>query len=175
MTTDITLYGEQDTPQQRFIQQYFSADHLSNEEYLDFQILQTEYTGGESVNVKRYLSRSLALDGQHRIQPIWIWGLFCYPKERLNVETGEIEPKIGVVFRLGTNEVAGDIFLSMESVAATNFVKRSIVPMIQRGILTVGDWSIGLPIAVWEVPAKVGHSYRFRILNSKEANEDATI
>lgn len=166
--TDIVLYGEEETPrQQRFIQEYFNADHLSNAEYLDFQVMQTSYTGGETVNVKSRLSSKLA-DGREILQPIWLWGVFCYPKERLNTETGELEPRVGIIFRLGTPSEPSELFLSFESVAATNFVKRSILPMIKREMIGVGDWTLGIPIAVWEVPAKVGHSFRFRLLSSKE-------
>ena len=168
MTTELVLYGEDETPrQQRFIQQYFSADHLTNEEYLDFQVLATKYTGGETVNVKRYLS-SYKADGTPVDQTIWVWGIFCYPKERTNIETGEVETKPGIIFRLGTQAEPSEMFLSFESSAMTNFVKRSILPMINRGILAVGDWSIGIPLRVWEVPAKVGNSYRVRLLSPKE-------
>lgn len=164
-TTDIVLYGEVDTlpPQHRLIQQYFSADHLSNEEYLDFQVLATTYTGGETVKVDSRLSVKLE-NGQEVVQPIWLWGIFCYPKERANIETGEMEPKVGIVFRLGTETEPSDIFLSFEGVSPTNFVTRYILPLIKRDIVQVGDWKIGIPIAVWAKPVTVGRTYRFRML-----------
>ena len=169
MTNEVVLYGDEETPrQQRFIQEYFNADHWSNEEYLDCQVMQTTYTGGETVNVKKFLSRSESQNGVDEIRPIWLWGVFCYPKERLNTETGELEPRVGIIFRLGTPSEPTELFLSFESVAATNFVKRSILPMIKREMIGVGDWTLGIPIAVWEVPAKIGHSFRFRLLSSKE-------
>lgn len=168
MTTDVILYGEDETPrQQRFIQEYFNADHLSNAEYLDFQVMQTAYTGGETVKVDSRLSVKLE-NGQEIIQPIWLWGVFCYPKERLNVETGEMVPKVGVIFRLGTATEPSETFLSFEAESANNFVKKTILPMINRGMLAVGDWSMGIPIAVWAIPLPVGRTFRFRLLSSKE-------
>ena len=166
--TDIVLYGEDETPrQQKFIQEFFSADHLSNEEYLAFQVLATTYTGGETVKVDTRLSMKLE-SGQEIIQPIWLWGIFCYPKERLNVETGEMVPKVGVVFRLGDKERPSDLFLSFEAESANNFVKRSILPMIKRGMLAVGDWTMGIPVGVWASPLSPGRTFRFRLLSPKE-------
>ena len=168
MTNDVVLYGEEETPrQQRFLQEYFNADHLSNEEYLDFQIMQTSYTGGETVKVDSRLSVKLE-NGQEIIQPIWLWGIFCYPKERADIETGEMIPKVGVIFRMGDKDYPSDTYLSFEAESANNFVKKTILPMIKRGMLAVGDWSIGIPIAVWAIPLPKGRTFRFRLLSAKE-------
>ena len=166
--TDIVLYGEDETPrQQKFIQQYFSADHLSNEEFFSFQIMQTTYTGGETVKIDSRLSMRLE-DGREILQPIWLWGIFCYPKERVDTDSGEMLPKVGIIFRLGDKEGPSEIFLSFEAESANNFVKRSILPLIKRGMLVVGDWEMGIPIAVWAKPLPVGRTFRFRLLDPKE-------
>ena len=142
----------------------FDTSHLSDVELIDFQITASEYTGGETVNAKRFYSRTVASDGEQVDKIVWLWGFYAYPKTRVDENTGEIQNKVGIVFRLGDEETATDQFLSFESIAATRFVERTLFPLIQRGIISVGDWNIGLPIQVWEIPAKVGHTFRFKLL-----------
>lgn len=169
--SDIVLYGEEDSNRPVTFQDLYplATEPQTDQEALDFQILATDYTGGETINVKRYLSGELA-DGTKYQQTIWIWGLLCYRKERVIEATGEVVSNVGVVFRLGSATEPSDMFMSFESVAAIGFVKRTFLPLMLRGMIDIGDWNRGLAIAVWETPAKVGHTYRFKLLKASEVN-----
>lgn len=145
----------------------FSPDLLTDEELLDFQIMTSNYTGGETIDARKVYSRSLSIDGEKVDKVVWIWGLFCYPKNRVDEITGEVRQNVGVVFLIGDENGPIDQYLSFESTAATRFVERSLLPLIQRNIIGVGDWQIGLPMQVWQVPLQQGHTYRFKLLPRK--------
>jgi len=169
-STEITLYGEEDARSLTFAQQYPGAvEPTTPAAMLDFTIMASEYTGGETVNVDRYLSTKLA-DGKDINQTVWLWGLLCYSKEMTDTTTGEVSSRVGVVFRLGDETGPSETFLSFTAVSAFNFVKRSILPLMKVGLVGIGDWQIGLPVNVWAVPLDKGRTYRFKLLK-KEGNE----
>ena len=145
----------------------FSPELLSEEDLINHQILTSSYTGGEMVDVRRFLSRTPSQDGEKQDKILWIWGLFCYPKVRIDEQTGEEKHNVGVVFLIGDKDGPWDQYLSFESVSAVRFVERSLLPLINRGIIGVGDWSRGFPLQIWYVPLPVGHTYRFKLVSIK--------
>lgn len=146
----------------------FDTSSLSDGELIDFQITASEYTGGETLNAKRFYSKTVAQDGEKVDKIVWLWGLFAYPKTRTDQNTGEISNNVGIVFQLGDSDGPSGIYLSFESISATRFVERSLFPLIQRGIIGVGDWSVGLPVQIWEVQLTQGHTYRFKLRKPSE-------
>lgn len=146
----------------------FDTSALSDSELIDFQVMSSEYTGGETVNAKRFYSRTVAADGEKVDKIVWLWGFYAYPKSRTDEITGEVRNTVGVVFQVGTQEGPEGVYLSFESIAATRFVERSLLPLLARGIIQIGDWNIGLPVQIWEQPLDRGHSYRFKLRKPSE-------
>lgn len=170
--TDVTVYeGEASPSLVNFppaLRGLFNTDHLTDLELLNFQIMASEYTGGETVNAKRFYSRTIVTDGERLDKIVWLWGLFMYPKNRVDEMTGEAKRNVGVVFQVGDREGPTGVYLSFESISATRFVERSLLPLINRGLIGIGDWSIGLPMQVWEVPLDRGHTFRFKLVKPTE-------
>ena len=57
----------------------FDTSTLSDAELIDFQIMASEYTGGETTNVKKYYSRTIANDGEKVDKVIWLWDFTPIP------------------------------------------------------------------------------------------------
>lgn len=139
----------------------------SPQEVLRFVRVASRYTGGESVHADAYCSARLA-NGSEVRQVVWLWGSLAYHKELVNKQNGEITSVVGVVFRLGDESGPADTYLSFSSSAAWSFVKRSLLPLMQVGLIGMGDWPVGLPILIRKKELEVGHTYQFELIEVEE-------
>ncbi len=162
-STDVAIYQEAPKVVSLTDQYPGALVGVTPAEVLRFVQIASRYTGGETVNADPYVSFRPA-NGQELKQPVWLWGSLAYKKELVNKESGQVSNIIGVVFRLGDSEGPSEKYLSFSSVAAWNFVKRSLLPLIQVGLIGMGDWNMGLPILIRKKILERGHTYNFEML-----------
>lgn len=157
----MSLEGEEVQQPRSLAYQYpgcrVASDPLST---LSFVRMASRYTGGETVNADPYCTVRLA-NGQEVIQHIYVWGVLCYRKTLTDKKTGEVRQAVGTVFRMGTETEPGDTYLSFTAESALMFVKRSLIPLMDVGLVSMGDWTLGLPIIIRKKFLEVGHTYNF--------------
>ncbi len=123
----------------------------------------SQYTGAETQKIENYFTRRDPRTRQESVVIIPLWGVVAYRKEeaRLNKETGELVPSIGVVYKARFNEEEGDVYISTEGVSTLRFFKRTLLV-----IRPIGDWEQPLYMIARPVSLQVGGTYSLSLVDA---------